>query len=162
MTTRRSSLRYPGYDYRRPGGYFVTIRTHEYQRLFGRVADGAVELSPVGVAVAAYWQDIASNFPGVLVDTYVVMPDHLHGVIFLGTDPRILASHAVPDIVGSFKNRIQSLYRYRVAAGEWPPYRGRLWQRQYHDRIVRNDRELDAIRTYIEGNPGRWQERHGA
>jgi REP element-mobilizing transposase RayT len=159
MSTRRNSLRHPGHDYREAGSYFVTICTWERQRLFGQVIGGTMLLTRQGKAVERAWQDIAMAFPGVMVDMHVVMPDHLHGILMLGTEPTIPATHSLLDLVGWFKNRIHAEYRYRVAAGDWPPYRGKLWQGSCHDHIIRNDRELNAYRAYIEGNPGRWQER---
>ena len=160
MTTRRNSLRYPGHDYREAGSYFVTIRTFGHQRLFGQVSGASVLLTRQGEAVERAWLDIATTFPGVIVDTHLIMPDHLHGILMLGTDPAIPPTHSLRDLVGWFKNRTHAEYRHRVAAGVWPPYRGKLWQRSYHDHIIRNDRELDAYRGYVEGNPSRWWERH--
>lgn len=156
MTTRRNSLRYPGHDYRRPGSYFVTICTHKRQPLFGQVLGGTMLLTRQGEAIDRAWQDIATAFHGVIVDMHVVMPDHLHGILMLGTDPAIPATHSLSTLVGWFKVRTHAKYRHRVAAGAWPPYRGKLWQTSYHDRIIRNDRELDACRAYIESNPARW------
>jgi REP element-mobilizing transposase RayT len=123
------------------------------------VLDGAMLLTRQGEAVDRTWRDIANTFPGVIVDMHVIMPDHLHGILLLGTEPAIPAVHSLPDIVGWFKNRTHTEYRYRVAAGDWPPYRSKLWQQSCHDRIIRNARELEAYRAYVEGNPGRWWER---
>ena len=78
----------------------------------------------------------------------------------LGTEPTIPATHSLLDVVSWFKNRTHAEYRRNVASNDWPPYRGRLWQQSFYDRIIRNDRELEAYRAYIEGNPGRWWERH--
>jgi REP element-mobilizing transposase RayT len=161
MSTRRNSLRYPGHDYREPGSYFVTIRTHDHQTLFGQVLDGTMRLTRSGEAIRYAWQDIATAFPGVVVDGNVFMPDHLHGILTLGTNPVIPAKHSLPEIIRQFKNLSHAQYRHHVARSDWSPYRGKLWQQSYHDRIIRNDRELDAYRAYIEGNPGRWWERHG-
>src|SRR5665811_257088 len=77
-TVRRNSLRYPGYDYSQPGAIFVTIRTHDRQRLFGSVVNGEVALSPPGVAAERYWLRIPERFPGAMVDSFVIMPLSLY------------------------------------------------------------------------------------
>lgn len=156
---RRNSLRYPGYDYRQAGGIFVTICTHNRQRLFGSVVNGAVVHTPAGVTAERFWRSIPNRFPGVLVDSSVVMPDHLHGILLIGTDPEIETTVSVGDVVRWFKASMHSAYRKQVATGAWLPFQSRLWQRDYHERIIRNDRELDNIRDYIDDNPARWQAR---
>jgi REP element-mobilizing transposase RayT len=158
---RRNSLRYPGYDYSQAGAVFLTIATHNRQRLFGTVEDGAVIPSPAGAQVALRWIQIAERFPGVMIDAFVVMPDHLHGVLLTGTDPSIPTNPTAGEIVRWFKSAFYADYSRGVRHAGWPPYDGRLWHRDYHDRIVRNDVELDHIRDYIAANPARWSERSG-
>jgi REP element-mobilizing transposase RayT len=160
--TRRNSLRYPGYDYSQPGCVFVTVCTYRRQRLFGAVVDGVMRLSPQGVVAEGMWRDIGERNPGVIVDAVVVMPDHLHGIVMTGTDPDIEPSASIEDIVHDYKVRFRAAYRKHVNAGAWPPYATKLWQRSYHDRIIRSDRELEAIREYIHANPARWHKREQA
>ncbi len=159
MTTRRNSLRYPGYDYRQAGAIFVTICTHNRQRLFGAVVNGEISLAPPGIAAEHYWSGIGDRFPGVIVDSMIVMPDHLHGILLLGTDPEIETNVSVADIIRWFKVCMRGAYRKQVASGAWLPFDSQLWQRNYNDRIIRNDRELKHIRDYILGNPARWEEK---
>ena len=78
---RRNSLRYPGYDYAQPGAVFVTVCTAGKQRLFGSVEDGQMIHSPSGAMVAIRWQAIPDRFPDVDIDAFVVMPDHIHGIV---------------------------------------------------------------------------------
>jgi len=159
---RRNSLRYPGYDYAQPGAVFVTIETAARQRLFGTVVEGRMLHSPAGTMAISRWQTIQDRFPAVETDTFVVMPDHVHGIVFLGTDADEAALRTtVGDVVRWFKTSVYAAYGTRVREEGWPPYDGQLWHRDYYDRIVRNGAELAAIRAYIEGNPGRWWERHG-
>lgn len=159
---RRNSLRYPGYDYAQPGAVFITVCTAGRQRLFGAVADGQMIHSPPGVLVVDRLRAIPARFPNVAIDAFVVMPDHLHGIVMWGFDPddEGLRSKA-GDVVRWLKTSVSRMYGTGVAEEGWPPYDRRLWQRDYHDRIIRTDVEMAAIRTYIEGNPGRWRERHG-
>ena len=80
---RRKSLRLPGFDYTQPYAYFVTICTHQRRQLFGAIYDGAMQHSSLGTLAVACWAAIPTHYPGVLLDEYVVMPDHLHGMLIL-------------------------------------------------------------------------------
>ena len=155
----RNSLRYPGYDYNQPGWVFVTMCVHHRQQLFGSVVDGEMRLSSQGAVAERMCWEIADRVSGVIVDSVVVMPGHMHAIFMTGADPAVTNAESVADLVHTYKIRFQAAYRSHVVEGEWPPYRERLWQRGYHDRIIRNDRELETIRRYIEANPVRWWER---
>jgi REP element-mobilizing transposase RayT len=158
---RRNSLRHPDHDYAQPGAVFVTICTHGRQHLFGAVEDGSVVLSRAGLLAADRWRAIPGRFPGVMIDVSVVMPDHVHGILFTGTN--LGAEPAtVGDVVRWFKASVHAAYREGVRQSGWPPYEPYLWQRNYHDRIIRSKAELVATRSYIEANPERWQARVGA
>ena len=159
---RRNSLRYTGYDYAQPGAVFVTVCTAGRQRLFGSVMDGRMVHSPAGALVVERIRSIPARFPGVAVDAFVVMPDHLHGIVVCGagTDEGGLRA-TVGDVVRWLKTSVSRLYGAGVNEAGWPPYDRQLWQRDYYDRIIRTEAELAAIRAYIDGNPGRWWERHG-
>jgi len=159
---RRSSLRYPGYDYAQPGAVFVTIDAAARQRLFGAVVGGHLVHSPAGSTAQAYWRAIPERFPSVALDAFVVMPDHVHGIVMCGVDPEPgVGSVTVGEVVRWFKTSVYAAYGGGVKTQGWPPYAGQLWHRDYHDRIIRTDAEFAAIRAYIEGNPGKWWERHG-
>jgi len=157
---RRNSLRYPGYDYAQPGSVFVTVCTAGKQCLFGQVVDGEMRHSPAGVEAVRFWQAIPDHFPGVALDVFVVMPDHLHGIIHCGSDPGIASgASSVGSVLRWYKASVVEGFRIGVRHNGWEPYDRHLWQRDYYDRIIRTDTELAAIRAYIEGNPGRWWER---
>jgi REP element-mobilizing transposase RayT len=81
----RQSIRLEGYDYSQPGAYFVTMVTYRREALFGEINDGEVLLSPQGDLVRNYWMAIPRNFPQIRLDEFVLMPDHLHGIIFIST-----------------------------------------------------------------------------
>lgn len=109
----------------------------------------------------AHWRAIPGQFPTVEIDSVVVMPDHLHGILLCGTDPDIEDLKAtVGNVVRWYKSSVVESFRQGVSNDGWDPYDRRLWQRDYHDRIIRTDAELATIRAYIEGNPGRWWVRH--
>jgi len=84
---QRRSPRLHGYDYTRAGAYFVTVCTQERIRCFGRVVDGALRLTPAGQMVQEIWDDLPAHYPGIDLDAFVVMPDHVHGIVVLGGMP---------------------------------------------------------------------------
>ncbi|MDO9087286.1 MAG: hypothetical protein Q7U53_13850 [Anaerolineaceae bacterium] len=79
----RHSLRLSGYDYTQPGAYFLTINAHKMEHLFGRVVDGVVHLSPVGEIAQEQWLKIPDHFANVVLDEFVIMPNHLHGILVI-------------------------------------------------------------------------------
>ena len=167
----RRSLRLRHYDYAQAGAYFVTVCTHERRCLFGDIVDGAMRLNDVGRVVETCWATIPDHFPHAGLDAYVVMPNHVHGVIVMvppnvGVSPTGWATHASPlhhrsgppkrsvgAIVGSYKSVVSK----RINA-----LRGRpgapVWQRNYYEHVIRNEADLHRIRQYIADNPARWAE----
>jgi len=141
---RRRRLRLAGYDYSRPGAYFVTICARDHQCLFGEIVAGAMRRNQIGETVAACWNEIPRHYANVVLDAFVVMPNHLHGILLL-TD-LVGAGHArpLPLIVGSFKSAASR----RVGA--------RIWQRDYWEHIIRSEDELNRIRHYVDDNPLCW------
>ena len=128
---RRKRLRAQGFDYAEPGTYFVTTCVDQMEHRFGQVRDG-----------------------------FVVMPNHVHGILILGSDA---SDHptSLSRITQTFKSESTVEYGRGVKAGRFPRYDRALWQRGFHDKILRDDRMLEAARLYIESNPGRWDENRG-
>jgi REP element-mobilizing transposase RayT len=146
----RKRLRIEGYDYGREGLYFVTICAWRFRCLFGRVREGVVELSAIGELVAREWVGTPALRPGVELDEWVVMPNHCHGLVLVA-DSGIEAG-TVPQIVRGFKGA--TTRKARELTG-WPEMQ--LWQRSFHDRVVRSARELEALREYVRTNALRWE-----
>jgi REP element-mobilizing transposase RayT len=153
----RYSIRLRGYDYAQAGAYFVTLCVQGRAALFGRVVDGAVELTEIGRIVAEEWEHTPALRPNVVLDTFVVMPDHLHRIVVIvrrddgaarpeAARPRSPA-HSLGAIVRGFKAAV-------VRRAGTP-----IWQRNYYEHIIRNDADLDRIRHYIATNPARWEAR---
>ena len=156
----RRSLRLKGYDYSRDGAYFVTICTKNRECLFGEIVNGSMLLTPFGEIVGACWDDLPCHYQHMELDAFVVMPNHIHGVIVLadtvvgaGFKPAPTRKrHGLPEIIRAFKTfssrRINGL---RNAPGT------SLWQRGYYEHIIRNENSLNDIRNYIQFNPAMWQ-----
>jgi len=79
----RHSIRLQGYDYTQSGAYFITINTYKKEHLFGEIVDGVVQLTPIGKIAFEQWEKIPANFPNVLLDAFVIMPNHMHGIVVI-------------------------------------------------------------------------------
>lgn len=165
---RRRHLRLKEYDYRQTGAYFVTICTSQRACIFGKITDGRMELNDFGQIVLHCWQHLPDHFPKTTLDAFVIMPNHVHGIIFMTDDYPVGARHASPlqqqqhtsptsqrpslgTLVGSFKSA--STRQIRTCAGlpDFP-----VWQRNYYEHIIRHDESLARIQEYIVNNPLSW------
>ena len=168
VSASRRSFRLRGYDYSRAGAYFVTIRSSDSEPVFGRMTGGKLRPSPIGLCARDCWTEIPKHFPFVELDVFILMPDHLHGIVqIVHSDhkrPAVTVGarhvvplqdaatpsfgysqpHSLPRVVGSFKAAVSR----RVGRP--------IWQRNYHERIIRDEEELRQIRWYIRTNPRRW------
>jgi putative transposase len=145
---RRRSLRLPGYDYSQAGAYFITACTQNRVMLFGEVIDDNVRLNEMGTIVQQTWDHLPTHYHGIDLDAFIVMPNHVHGIIILADASA--RRHAIPEIVRGFKTF--SARRVNERAGK----SGVLWQRGYYEHVIRNEKALDRIRAYIANNPARW------
>jgi putative transposase len=158
----RRSIRLRGYDYSEAGAYFVTICSRERECLFGQITDGAVVWTPFGEGVVATWEAMPTRFPTVDLDAWVLMPNHLHGILVLN-DPtaNVTAANTAPlpsqrpflgGVIAWFKYlSTKEINRLRGTPGQ------RVWQRNYHEHIIRNERSLEELRNYTVENPLRWE-----
>ena len=150
---RRRSLRLKGYDYTQAGAYFVTLVVRDRSCLFGEIANGEVQLNEIGMLVADRWEWLATQYTYVTLDEYVIMPNHFHGIIVIDTTTTTMPSNRKPlgRLVGAFKTVMTK--QFNLAHGT----KGRpIWQRNYYERIIRDENELARIRKYILDNPARW------
>jgi putative transposase len=108
-------------------------------------------LSDPGNLVSEQWLELPSRFPSIILDKFLVMPNHFHGIIW--TTDRLLSNPSLAEIVGSFKSLVTHKYIDGVNNKNWEPFNKRL----YYERIVRNDIELQHIQQYIDNNPANWQ-----
>src|SRR5215217_171046 len=159
----RQSIRLREFDYSQGGAYFVTICTTRRLCLFGDVTDGEVRLCPVGQVARLRWQDLPRHATGLTLDVSVVMPNHLHGIVVLpgSTVTGVPSANLLPGpksgslgaTIGGFKSAVSR----EIAANHLAQVRP-LWQRNYYERVIRNDEEFDAIRNYIADNPLHWDD----
>ena len=164
----RRSIRLRGYDYARPGAYFVTVCTHRRVPLFGSVVRHRMVLNATGRVVRARWDGLPEHYPHLRLDEAVVMPDHFHGIFVLDGllapefddvatvgGATVASPHALFEIVRAFKS---------FSAREINVQRGTpgasVGQRGYFERVVRDDAQLHSVRRYIRLNPARWSGRH--
>lgn len=175
-------MRFAGYDYTQGGPYFVTISVKDRRCLFGKVVDGQMHLNAWGRIADEEWHRTAELRPSVRPDAFVVMPNHVHGIIGLigeqddaaaqsSTDTmcRVPVVHRAPTgkrrrfakpvprslstIIGTYKAAVTR----RINAPTGSPGDA-VWQERFYDRIIRSSREHDRIRRYIARNPARWHD----
>ena len=138
----RKPTRIPGYDYSVQNYYFITICTHGKIKLFGK----PFALNKYGQLAAEYMKRIESLFPGVKVDNYVVMPNHVHAIIVLEEEKRINIS----TVIGQYKMAVTKAIRQIDPEID-------VWQRSFHDHIIRNQADYARIWQYVTYNPQKWE-----
>lgn len=155
--TRR--LRLKGHDYREGGYYFLTVTIQDGRCLLGRVVDSVFLPSAAGAMVQSEWEALSGRFAGASWDMSCVMPNHFHALIGLGIDQDFESNRvSISSVMQAFKSITTVKYGTGVRQHGWPSYGGRLWHTGFHDYIVREERDLDRIRDYIESNPAMWNE----
>jgi REP element-mobilizing transposase RayT len=160
---KRRSIRVQDFDYSQPGAYFVTICTHNKRCLFGNINDGRMILNQLGLEAKQCWENIPEHFPHVSLDAYVVMPNHIHGILIISEKINAATgasstgrkrphgtSKTLGSVVRGFKIGVSKWIRKNTEIHE-------LWQRNYFERIIRTDKELVRFQDYIIDNPMQWE-----
>ncbi|MFN3481336.1 MAG: transposase, partial [Thermodesulfovibrionales bacterium] len=160
----RRSIRLKDYDYSQAGAYFVTICTYKRQCLFGHIINGKMVLNEYGQCVEYTWKDLINHNFNILLDTFAIMPNHVHGIVILqdidnnkhtvgaGSEPAPTKKPLLFEIVRQFKTfSARRINQLRNSSGI------PLWQRNYYEHIIRNEDELNKIREYIINNPLKWE-----
>ncbi len=177
----RRSIRLPRYNYSKFGYYYVTICTQNRELYFTN--------NNIKQTIDNEWQELKNKFPNIDLDEYVVMPNHLHGVILINDDNIGNIDHGDTDRVGAdlrvcptihtkgrthrsapteqkpalgriiqwFKTMTTNEYICNVKTKNWPSFNKRLWQRNYYENIIRDEKSLNRIRRYIKNNPINWK-----
>ena len=170
---RIASARAPWWDYGWNGAYFITICTHNRNHFFGEIVNDAMQLSPVGALADQYWREIPDRFPYARLDAWVVMPNHVHGILIINTDGRDAIdrvstgteTETTGGITGTHNpmlhdnvSRIIRWYKGRTAFESRKTNPDFAWQTRFYDHVIRNRTSKDNIRRYIRNNPTRWKE----
>ena len=155
---KRRSIRLKNYDYSQRGAYFITICAQNKELFF--------EAETVREMIKKWWKKIETEFSGIQNDAFVIMPNHVHGIIVnVGADPRVCpderskSEHTgspLPKIVQWFKTMTTNEYIRGVKKEKWKSFNKRLWQRNYYEHIIRDENSLERIREYIINNPLKW------
>ena len=170
----RRSIRIPEYDYTQPGAYFITCVTYQRLHLFGEIANGNYEFSKLGELAKKEWDHLAKRFPGIELDEYVIMPNHIHGIILINgvgargalkqtahlDKPRAPTKEgfgapvagSIPTIIRSYKSSVTQLGRSAYGFHSNP-----IWQKNYFEHVIRNNDEWERIRLYVQENPLNWE-----
>ncbi|HUG13457.1 MAG TPA: transposase [Thermomicrobiales bacterium] len=156
LPSSRKRLRAERYDYAQPAGYLVTICVHGRRKLLGEITEEHASLSPAGRMVEEHWLAVAMRYPFVELDSYAVMPNHFHGIITLQPVDGEMPPKTLSQIIGAFKSMTTIAYKRAMDDEMWTPIGEHLWQRSFHDRIIRGDRHLDRLRDYVEANGANW------
>jgi REP element-mobilizing transposase RayT len=155
----RRSIRLKGYDYTQQGAYFVTICTRQRDPLLGQIEAGAVILSLYGEIVAGCWYSLRNHFSTLDLDAFVVMPDHIHGVIVItktkgcSKAPSSFPRGTQPGSLGAILQSFKALSTRKINQARSTSGRT-VWQRNYYEQIIRDEAHLAHIRRYIAANPG--------
>jgi len=170
----RRSIRLKGYDYSKAGAYFITICCEDRIHRFGKVSGDEMILNQSGTIAYNEWINLAERFPNFELDVFQIMPNHMHGIIVLSDRTTVGATLAVAqeqnelnratarvaptiaEIVGAYKSIVSNACLQLFKSHN--KIMGKLWQRNYYEHIIRDERAYQNISNYIINNPGKWSE----
>jgi len=165
----RRSIRLKGYDYSKAGAYFITICCEDRLHRFGKVVDDEMILNESGKIAYNEWINLSDRFSNFKLDVFQIMPNHMHGIIVLSNVGATLAvareednqatarvAPTIANIIGAYKSIVSNacLQLYK----SHNKIMGKLWQRNYYEHIIRNERAYQNISNYIINNPSKWNE----
>jgi REP element-mobilizing transposase RayT len=158
LLTRKSGNRLEGYDYSQSNYYYVTICTDNREERFGKIENNKMSLNYHGQIVKQQWQWLAKQYSYIELDEYVVMPNHIHGILIINNSIRtghdLSLQHRIKSLsslIGAFKTTSSKLIHQNGLFDF-------AWQRSFYDHIIRNDESLDKMREYISNNPLKWDD----
>lgn len=162
----RRSIRLPGYDYTQPGAYYITICTYQRQCWLGNIINGQMYFNQLGKIVYKFWQVLPKRLPHIQLDAFVVMPNHLHGILIISKEneckiPTSIYTEekfgkpvvgSIPTVIRSFKSSVTKQINL-MRETPYPP----IWQRNYYESVIRSEKHLENVRLYIVNNPLNWE-----
>ncbi len=172
----QKQYRLPEYDYSKEGGYFITICTKNQEYYFGDIINDKMYLSEIGKIVRALWLEIPVKFKNVILDEWIIMPNHIHSIILkmnepckdyinnlnlinqiptrfksgIKNNPMELKEDTIEKIIRWFKGRVKFEAKHNG-------FKYFSWQSRFYDHIIRNEKSLNKIRQYIINNPLKWE-----
>jgi putative transposase len=170
--------RLSGRTYTEAGNYFITICTSNREEYLGKIEKGKMILSPIGKIANELWNELSQIYSNIVLDEFVVMPDHIHGIIMIKNNPNQAGNlpRQVPNkrslipndklnnqkknLHPLIKNSISSIINhYKGSVKKWSNVNGYSfrWQSKFHDRIIRSDKEFYFVQKYIRDNPKKWE-----
>lgn len=184
----RRSIRLKGFDYSVEGGYFITLNAHGQKHLFGEIVRGEMILSSIGQIAKDCWIDIPRHYPSTMLDCYIIMPNHIHGIIIISdfgqvqhvepvqniSSPKNIDSlrkiesrgnvesrrnkyqHIIPNSISSMILQYKAAVTRNCRKNNFPDFR---WHRNYYERVIRSEKDLNRIRNYIIFNVDKWDAR---
>jgi REP element-mobilizing transposase RayT len=167
----RRSVRLKGYDYSQAGIYFITICTQNRECLLGEIINEAMKLSQFGSIAQQQWFEIEKRFPDIELDEFVVMPNHIHGILihkFVGAplagaqnandkiQTTVKGAPVLGSVIGGYKSLVIHHCLQHIKDSDSKIALGKFWQRNYHEHIIRNEASLEKIREYVVNNPINW------
>jgi len=160
----RKSIRLKGYDYTQAGAYFVTVVTYHRDCLFGKIENEIMTLNDLGKIADECWRAIPEHFPFVELGAHIIMPNHLHGIVVIHDAGRGAIYRAptveqfgkptvgsLPTIIRTYKSAVTRIIGREHNATS-------IWQRNYYERVIRNEHEMGNIWKYVESNPAQWND----
>lgn len=163
----RHSVRLKDYDYSSPGAYFITVVTHKHMCIMGKVISGVMKTNTLGLIAQECWQQIPDHFPNTFIEPFMLMPNHIHGIITIYEDDRSTIYRApttitterfgkpvigsIPTIIRTYKATVSRRARRELGMDK-------IWQRNYYEHIIRNQDEMEHISAYILNNPQTWSD----
>jgi len=181
MRRNRRSIRLKGYDYSQEGLYFITICCQDRACLFGEIIQAEMVLNETGNMIVQEWIALSNRFKNINLHEFVVMPNHFHCILeIVGTplvgspiqnntineqignktkgDPQGIppTRKTVGDIIGAFKSITSVEYIRGIKTKGWPEFDRRIWQRNYWEHIIRDEKSFSRISEYIKNNPKKW------
>ncbi len=174
---RIASTRLKNWDYGWDGAYFVTICTRDRIHYFGKITNGKMELSGIGRLAEKYWLKIPDHFPFVKLDAFVIMPNHVHGIIIIdkpndGENTVLVETPKLGVSTSTYANNDTNIKKWKpgnlgVIINQYKRictiHARKInlvfsWQPRFYDHIIRNNRSFHKIATYIRNNPMKWQD----
>ena len=150
-------MRLKDFDYSSAGFYFVTVVSHKHKNIFCEINDGQIDLSLVGVIIEETWEAIPMHYSYVKLDSFVVMPNHIHGIIIIKevgatrASPVLSKNKTLGVLLGSFKSAVT-----KRVHDEGMFLHERVWQRNYYEHVIRDEPDYNRIFEYIAHNPANW------